>query len=142
MRSLQIGNRFALTATHCLYDDDNEEVLPASSFSIMLGLHDRRKIKEPNRWLSHHKIKICIDPFHTRRQIRVKKIIVHEEFNDFMNDIALLRLGKNDPSHDLIHFITNSQKSKWISQSSALPVFLTLVKAFSTAVGMSMVSSA
>ena len=23
----QIGNRFALTAAHCLYDDDNEEVL-------------------------------------------------------------------------------------------------------------------
>ena len=46
---LQIGNRFALTAAHCLYDDDNEELLPASSFSIMLGLHDRRKTKEPNR---------------------------------------------------------------------------------------------
>ena len=45
----QIGNRFALTAAHCLYDDDNEELLPASSFSIMLGLHDRRKTKEPNR---------------------------------------------------------------------------------------------
>ena len=45
----QIGNRFALTAAHCLFDDDNEELLPASSFSIMLGLHDRRKAKEPNR---------------------------------------------------------------------------------------------
>ena len=45
----QIGNSFALTAAHCLYDDDNEEVLPASSFSIMLGLHDRRKTKEQNR---------------------------------------------------------------------------------------------
>ena len=47
----QIGNRFALTAAHCLYDDDNEEVLPASSFSIMLGLHDRRKTTEQHRWL-------------------------------------------------------------------------------------------
>ena len=75
----QIGNRFVLTAAHCLYDDDNEEVLkdyrflvfndfvcflecffsqrfvcevlPATFFSIMLGLHDRRKAKEPNRWL-------------------------------------------------------------------------------------------
>ena len=47
----QIGNRFALTAAHCLYSDDNEEVLPATSFSIMLGLHDRRKAKEPHRWL-------------------------------------------------------------------------------------------
>ena len=49
--SFQIGNRFALTAAHCLYDDDNEEVLPVTTFSIMLGLHDRRKTKEPNRWL-------------------------------------------------------------------------------------------
>ena len=47
----QIGNRFALTAAHCLYSDDMEEVLPATSFSIVLGLHDRRKAKEPNRWL-------------------------------------------------------------------------------------------
>ena len=50
----QIGNRFALTAAHCLYDADadkekDKELLPASSFSIMLGLHDRRKTKEQNR---------------------------------------------------------------------------------------------
>ena len=47
--SPQIGNRFALTAAHCLFDDENEEQLPASSFSIMLGLHDRRQAKELNR---------------------------------------------------------------------------------------------
>ena len=47
----QIGNRFALTSAHCLYNDDNEELLPASSFSVMLGIHDRRKTTEPNRWL-------------------------------------------------------------------------------------------
>ena len=58
----QIGNRFALTAAHCVYDDDNEEVLPASSFSIMLGLHDRRKAKEPNRWLFHLKIELHYVP--------------------------------------------------------------------------------
>ena len=47
----QIGNRFALTAAHCLYDEDEDkkEVLPASSFSIMLGLHDRRKTTDPKR---------------------------------------------------------------------------------------------
>ena len=57
---LQIGNRFALTAAHCLYDEDEKEdmkdegkreLLPASSLSIMLGVHDRRKAKEPTRWL-------------------------------------------------------------------------------------------
>ena len=58
----QIGNRFALTAAHCLYDEDNEEVLPASSFSIMLGLHDRRKTKEPKRWLCPYNIKTYVIP--------------------------------------------------------------------------------
>ena len=48
----QIGNRFALTAAHCLYDNGNEELLPASYFSIMLGLHDRRKTKEQNRYMA------------------------------------------------------------------------------------------
>ena len=47
--SPQIGNRFALTAAHCLFDDENEEQLPASSFSIMLGLHDRTQARELNR---------------------------------------------------------------------------------------------
>ena len=60
----QIGNRFALTAAHCLYDEDEDkrELLPASSFSIMLGLHDRRKTKEPNRWQLHHKTKLPYVP--------------------------------------------------------------------------------
>ena len=64
----QIGNRFALTAAHCLYDEDEEdedkrELLPASSFSIMLGLHDRRKTKEPKRWVCHRKFKIFNNVF-------------------------------------------------------------------------------
>ena len=92
--SPQIGNRFALTAAHCLYDDDNKEVLPASSFSIMLGLHDRRKAKEANRWLCPKRFKIFICPIFTRKQTRVSKILVHENFTDTANDIALLRLGR------------------------------------------------
>ena len=101
----QIGNRFALTAAHCLYDEDEEdeakkELLPASSFSIMLGLHDRRKAKEPNRWLLHHKIKTYFSLFSTRRQIRVDKVLVHENFTDSANDVALLRLGKKGLSGD------------------------------------------
>ena len=31
----------------------------------------------------------------TRRQIRVSKVLVHENFTNYANDIALLRLGKN-----------------------------------------------
>ena len=79
----QIGNRFALTAAHCLYDDDNDEVLPASAFSIMLGVHDRSKAQT------------CISPSSIRRQIRVTKVLVHENFTDSANDIALLHLGRN-----------------------------------------------
>ena len=133
----QIGNRFALTAAHCLYDDDNGEVLPASSFSIMLGLHDRRKTKEPNRCLYHHKVNICISLSCTRRQIRVSKVLLHENFTDSVNDIAILQLGKKNLVGDPLH--TYSQKIVWISQTSTLPVFLTLEKDFLTRMGTSTV---
>ena len=38
--------------------------------------------------------KITIGPCYTRKQIRVSKVLVHENFTDSLNDIALLRLGK------------------------------------------------
>ena len=34
---------------HCLFNDDKEEMLPASSFSIMLGVHNRRNTREASR---------------------------------------------------------------------------------------------
>ena len=40
---------------------------------------------------------------YTRRQIRVSKVLIHENFTDSVNDIALLRLGKNSLSSDLLH---------------------------------------
>ena len=69
-------------------------MLPASSFSIMLGLHDRRSAKEPNRWQRLRESNIwylCV----ARRQIRVSEIIVHESFDFSFHDIALLKLGTN-----------------------------------------------
>ena len=45
----QIGNRFALTAAHCLLDEGLEEILPHTYFSILLGFHDRRNTDERNR---------------------------------------------------------------------------------------------
>ena len=61
----QIGTRFALTAAHCLFDDgdenddnddssvDNEDkdFLPASAFSVVLGVHDRENTEEKNRFV-------------------------------------------------------------------------------------------
>ena len=55
----QIGNRFAITAAHCLLDDDNEEVLPANMFSVMLGVHNRRVTRAPNRYLRLREFPIC-----------------------------------------------------------------------------------
>ena len=42
------------------------------------------------------------DLHYARRQIRVSKVIVHENFNASVNDIALLKLGKKNLSdlHD------------------------------------------
>ena len=38
----------------------------------------------------------------TRRQIRVNKVLVHENFTESVNDIALLRLGKKNLSINII----------------------------------------
>ena len=43
---------------------------------------------------------ISIDSIFTRRQIRVSKIIVHENFTDSMTDLAILKLGKKNLSGD------------------------------------------
>ena len=76
-----------------------------------------------------------------RRQIRVSKIIVHKHFTDTVNDIALLRLGKNI-AVDLFHILTNAQTREWIYLSSALPVFQASMKALLTRKAMSMVGRA
>ena len=58
----------------------------------MLGLHDRRSAKEPNRWQTLRESNIlylCL----ARMQIRVSEIIVHESFDFSFHDIALLKLG-------------------------------------------------
>ena len=152
--SPQIGNRFALTAAHCLYDNsdddnNNKELLPASSFSIMLGLHNRSRTREPNRWLCCPKCRTLLFVYYyaflIRTQIRVIKVLVHENFTNTANDIALLKLGKIK-IHLVIHLImtnlTYSQRTGWIYQSSALPVFLTTMRQSLLArKGTSMVSS-
>ena len=74
----------------------------------------------------------------------MRKIIVHENFTESANDIALLQLGKKGLSGDPLYSVSlkaDLQTIEWISQSSALPVFLTLVKAFLTRMGQFMVSS-
>ena len=74
----------------------------------------------------------------TRRRIRISKVLVHENFTDSENDIALLRLGIRNLSIDPLH--TQSQKIEWTSQSSVLPVYLMEVKAISARKVTSMVS--
>ena len=59
---------------------------------------------------------------YTRRRIRISKVLVHENFTDSENDIALLRLGIRNLFIDPLH--TQSQKIEWTSQYSVLPVCL------------------
>ena len=78
------------------------KVLPASSFSILLGLHDRRKTKteEPSRLPCHiylYRTNAINFSNRTRKRIKVRKVIVHENFTSSGNDIALLQLGKKNP---------------------------------------------
>ena len=69
------------------------ELLPASSLSVILGLHDRRKAVEAQRWnvtfVQHFYLIIL-----PRKLVRVNKIIVHQNFSTHSHDIALLKLGK------------------------------------------------
>ena len=112
--SPQIGNRFALTAAHCLYDDDKKEELPATSFSVMLGLHDRNKAKELSRWLNPHDlVNICIG-LYIRKQIRITEVIPHENFTSSFIDIALLRLGEEPFLILVTHFISKTcRRPRW-----------------------------
>jgi len=67
-----IGNRFALTAAHCLYHE--QQLLPANSFSIELNLHNRRDTE-------------------ARKEYQVSRLLVHEDYYiGGVNDIALLKL--------------------------------------------------
>ena len=72
------------------------------------------------------------------------KVLVHENFTNTVNDIALLKLGEIK-IHLVIHVIkanlTYSQKTVWIYQFSALPVFPTLRQTLLVIKGTSMVSS-
>ena len=51
-----MGTQWMITAAHCVHDSkkdatDEIELLPASSLSVMLGLHNKNKKKEEMRWL-------------------------------------------------------------------------------------------
>ena len=48
---MQIGSTWVVTAAHCLYEDGpDEEVVDVETLSVLLGLHDRRKKLDPNRY--------------------------------------------------------------------------------------------
>ena len=82
-----------VTAAHCLYIAD--KLLSAQSLLVLLGLHDRSKKSEPNRY---KKVNFLPHLRFLRKQIPVDEIFVHENFTtsgDKANDIALLRLGEH-----------------------------------------------
>ena len=93
------------------YQTDWQQICPdSSSLSVrrrqrgvaarQLLLHHARP---PRQEEDHGAEQVTLTPLNktsfsllsTRRQIRVDKVLVHENFNDSANDIALLRLGKD-----------------------------------------------
>ncbi|XP_064537209.1 serine protease SP24D-like [Drosophila montana] len=69
-----ISRNWVLTAAHCVsYDDANGELViqPASRYGIRAGSNDR---------------------FTGGVQVQVVEIIVHEDYGNFLNDVALLRV--------------------------------------------------
>ena len=109
---IQIGNRFAVTAAHCLFDESKEEVLTSCLFGPVSKLAVRCKIlcsfvirlylpvSSPSClastteeiWRSQTGSNLMLV---ARRTMRVSKVIVHKEFSHTIHDIALLQLGKN-----------------------------------------------
>ena len=79
-----------------------------------------------------------VSALYSRRRIKISTIIVHEDYTDSANDIALLRLGKKVRVGLLL--IINAQRRKWTYQSSALSVFLASMTALLTRKDMSLVS--
>ena len=62
---------------------------------MFLGLHDRRKEREPHRLKNlFNAPSFYYFAFLCRKHIRVSKVVVHEKFSTHVNDIALLKLGE------------------------------------------------
>ena len=74
----QIGPNWALTAAHCVHDDETEAALPANSLSLVLGVHDRTKLTA------------------RARKVSIRKVIIHYDYNIATpwRDIALLKLAE------------------------------------------------
>ena len=74
----QIGPNWALTAAHCVHDDETEAALPANSLSLVLGVHDRRRLTS------------------RARKVSIGKVLVHYDYNIATpwRDIALLKLAE------------------------------------------------
>ena len=73
-------------------DTPTNEFLPANSLSVILGLYDRRKDVEAQRLALFPSF--YISSSWNRKKIRVSKVIVHKNFTNHANDIALLKLGE------------------------------------------------
>ena len=65
---------------------------------------------------------ISIDSIFTRRQIRVSKIIVHENFTDSITDLAILKLGKKNLSGDPFYKKTNARDFQFTEERVDLSV--------------------
>ena len=102
--SPQIGSTWVVTAAHCVFED--EELVDAKTLSVLLGLHDRSKNSERNRWFFISYLSLFLyfplkvwyfRVFLSRRKVQVDEILVHENYTaggSKENDIALLRLGE------------------------------------------------
>ena len=88
----QIGSNWALTAAHCVYDNDLEENFPANSLTVVFGVHNRTKLTARTRW---NKSKEKSWVFAICRVVPVAELVVHPEHNITrqIHDIALLKLG-------------------------------------------------
>ena len=85
----QIGPNWALTAAHCVHDNDTSEAVHPSSLSVMLGVDNRRTLNCLTRSAG-------VLPCTCFRKVPVSKVLIHTDYDSstFQHDIALLKLGR------------------------------------------------
>ena len=86
---LQVGANWAVTAAHCVYNEEAEGRVEAATLSLVLGVHDRSQLTPMAKLVD-------IRGGHLLpRKVPVSEVIIHEEYNitSGANDLAMVKLG-------------------------------------------------
>jgi len=78
-----VASNWIITAAHCFFDQDGNQVDFANTISMVIGEHDIRTANDPNDG--------------KRKNLEIEELIIHEnyDYKTQKNDMALLKLKEN-----------------------------------------------